>query len=101
MGALIGVAELVEMLRADNAEARAIDLQVYAQTLRTYYEAAENVARNGAICSHPRTGQPFENPFLKIRDSQARILSGMDSVESDRVVEALEDLAFGDAPAEK
>jgi len=84
------VIDLVAELRADNPKASAIALRVYADALRTYHEAAANVATNGAICSHPRTGAPIENPYLRIQAQQAAILTKMRSIASDRVLRLLQ-----------
>ena len=42
--------------------------QIYANAYCEYREAQENIAKNGTICSNPRTGAPIENPYLKVRD---------------------------------
>ncbi len=69
---------------------REMDLRIYADAMRTYREAARNVATNGAICSHPRTGAPIENPYLKIQAQQGAILTRMRTIKSDRVSAMLE-----------
>lgn len=83
------VIDVVAELRRDNKNARDIDLKICGDAIRTYVEAAENVERNGAICAHPRTGSPIENPYLKIMASQAGLLSGMRLVNTDRVFKLL------------
>lgn len=45
--------------------------RMYCDLFCEYFEAQENIARNGAVCANPRTGAPVENPFLKVRN-QAR-----------------------------
>jgi phage terminase small subunit len=42
-------------------------VQIYCDACETYNEAQENIKRNGAVVSHPRTGAPLENPYLKVR----------------------------------
>ena len=59
----------------------------------TYHEAADNVERNGAMCAHPRTGAPIENPYLKIRASQGAVLAKMRHIKGDRALQALNDTA--------
>lgn len=76
-------------LRRDNTSLRTIDIQIYADALRIYCEAAENILKNGAVCSHPRTGAPLENPYLKIQAAQGIILNRMKQVNSDRVLKML------------
>jgi phage terminase small subunit len=90
MGKVIDIgAELAK----DNPRVSSIDIQIYADALRTYHEAAQNVLKNGAICSHPRTGAPIENPYLKIRAQQAAIIGKMQRVKSDRVLRLLQSAA--------
>ena len=30
-------------------------------------ERQDNIAKNGNVVAHPRTGQPIENPYIKVR----------------------------------
>lgn len=83
MGEMI---DLVAALRLENPTARTVDLQVYADALRTYREAADNVRKNGAVVLHPRTGAPLENPYLKIQASTGAVLAKMRAIRSDRVL---------------
>jgi len=83
--------DLAAELTKDNPRASRIDIQIYADALRTYHEATQNVLKNGAICSHPRTGVPIENPYLKLRAQQAAIIAKMARIKSDRVVQLLQD----------
>lgn len=87
------VIDLVAELRKDNRSARTIELEVFANALQTYLEASENVARNGAICAHPRTGTPIENPYLKIQTQAGAVLAKMRTIKSDRIVQLLKDQA--------
>lgn len=77
-------------LAKDNPYATKITLEIFADALRTYNEAAQNVLENGAVCSHPRTGTPIENPYLKIRSQQAAVLAKMRAIKSDRVQRLLQ-----------
>jgi phage terminase small subunit len=63
---------------------------MYAAALKMHCEASENVSRNGAICSHPRTGTPIENPYLKVQSHAVTILSKFRKVNSDRVLRLLQ-----------
>ena len=85
----MGEIDLVAELRADNPKASGIDIEICANALRIYYEAAANVRANGAICSHPRTGTPMDNPYLKVMSSQAAILSKCSRMKTDRVLTLL------------
>lgn len=64
---------IIEQIRAliiaDNPAARVDDVELYARQFQTYLEAAENIEKNGTIVAHPRTGQPMENPYVKVRTS--------------------------------
>lgn len=44
---------------------------IFADQLLTYREANDNIQRHGSIVAHPRTGEPIENPYLKLRDAAA------------------------------
>jgi len=41
---------------------------LYADTFLEYRAAQANVIEFGTIVANPRTGQPIENPMIKIRD---------------------------------
>ena len=45
--------------------------------------ASENIAKNGLIVSHPRTGAPLTNPYVPIRDAALKKLGRMYSVKAD------------------
>lgn len=80
-----------EELRKDNPLIRTVDLHVFANALRIYLEATQNVRSNGAVCQHPRTGAPIENPYLRIQAQQGAILSKMGRIKSDRVFAILQE----------
>ena len=61
--------EVVQILRQNNPGARSDDISMYADYFMDYKEAADNVAKNGNIVLHPRTGAPIENPYTKIKAS--------------------------------
>ena len=81
--------EIIEELKLDNPRASDVDLGIYADALRIYQEAAENVKKNGAICAHPRTGTPMDNPYLKVMASQSAILRKYPKMKADRVLALL------------
>lgn len=76
-------------LRRDNPASKATDLRVYADALRVYVEASANVRKNGAVCQHPRTGSPIENPYLKIQSAQGAVLAKMPRIKGDRALALL------------
>ena len=86
MGKII---DIIEELAKDNPKARRVTMRIYADALRQYIEASENVGRNGSICAHPRTGTPIENPYLKVQKEQGKILDRMKTLKSDRVFDLL------------
>jgi phage terminase small subunit len=53
---------------------------MYADAFMEYQEASENIAKNGVIVAHPRTGAPMQNPYVRIRDGALKKLSGMRDV---------------------
>lgn len=85
----MGEINVLAELRKDNAGKKDTDLQIYADAMRIYAEASKNVKENGAICAHPRTGTPLENPYLKVMGAQGKILSAMRHIKGDRVMALL------------
>ena len=83
--------DIPQMLRSANPSARTVDLQVFADALRIYREASTNIALHGAIVFHPRTGAPIENPYLKIQTQKGAVLTKMANINSNRLVQALDD----------
>jgi phage terminase small subunit len=79
----MGEVDYVAVLVRENPKARIIDLEVYADALRTYREAAVNIKKNGAVVFHPRTGAPIDNPYLKVQSAAGAVLLKMRSVKSD------------------
>lgn len=57
-------------------------LCIYADAMVLYLEASENIARNGAITAHPRTGAPIENPYLKVRKMAADTLAKYQNIKT-------------------
>ena len=55
-------------------------------SVRYVLKAAENVLRNGAIVSHPRTASPIENPYLKIMSDRGKFLLTCSRYKLDRVM---------------
>jgi P27 family predicted phage terminase small subunit len=49
-------------------------VQIYCDACDMYNEAQENIKRNGSIVSHPRTGAPMENPYLKVRTQASMVI---------------------------
>lgn len=55
----------------------------YADCFLEYQEATRNIDEHGTIVSHPRTGNPIENPYLAIRDRALRKLQSMKGINSE------------------
>jgi len=68
------ILNIVERVKAANPDACAVDIMLVADALRLYLEAKQNIDTNGAICAHPRTGAPIENPYLKILAAQGAVI---------------------------
>ena len=84
---------ILEELTKENPGAKRVTLLIYANALDAYFEALINIKNNGVICSHPRTGVPIDNPYLKIQERQGAVLTKMtkeNRVKSDKVVKLLE-----------
>lgn len=55
------------------------------QAYLEYQAASENIAKNGAIVAHPRTGAPLVNPYVAIRDGALKKLAAMPEIPANRV----------------
>lgn len=84
--------DLIAELRKENPRVRTIELQIFADALRMYTEAAANIREHGSIVMHPRTGAPIENPYLHIQRSTGETLAKMRSIVSNRAVALLAEL---------
>lgn len=90
MGEVSTYRRIREQIAAENKKALPSGMiQQYADLFTTYREAALNIARNGAIVQHPKTGQPIENPYLRVRQSTLAELQRFTRVKADAVWEAL------------
>jgi len=68
---------VLSILRRDNPKAPEQSLRLYADAFLRYRSAAANVDQFGAVCAHPRTGQPMENPYLRIQHAAAKALESI------------------------
>ena len=89
-------AEIVDELAKDNPKIPCIQLEIFADALRVYIEASANIQKNGAVCAHPRTGTPVENPYLKVAAAQGKLLSNARAIKADRVFALIK--THADAP---
>lgn len=48
------------------------ETNIYYNALKSYDKAQENIEEYGEIVTHPKTGAPIENPYLKVRDMAAK-----------------------------
>lgn len=55
----------------------------YADVYLEYMKSTENIAEYGLIVQHPRTGNPIENPYLRIRDRAEKKLARMRNIKAD------------------
>ncbi len=74
-------AEMVQLL-LDNGVRIDIAHQ-YADAFYDYIKASRNIDEFGVIIPHPRTGNPIDNPYLKIRKQALEALQGMEMVRAD------------------
>lgn len=45
---------------------------IYFNAEASYKKAQENIEKIGEIVTHPKTGAPIENPYIKIREKSAK-----------------------------
>lgn len=73
-------ATIIALLRGANPQAREDELQLYAVAYVEYQEAQAKIVDLGVVLSHPRTGIPMDNPYLKIRkaatEQMLRLVNG-------------------------
>jgi len=81
--------EVLALLAAENPARRSTDLHVYADALRVYCEAADNVARLGAVVLHPKTASPLENPYLKVQERNGKLLREMRGITAEKTMAAI------------
>jgi len=67
MGEVTDLHKIRALILDLNPCAKEQDIRIYADAFIDYVSAIENIRRNGTICAHPRTGQPMENPYLKVK----------------------------------
>ena len=76
---------ILQILSDENPKAAASDIRMYADTFMAYSEAQINIQKTGNIVSHPRTGAPIQNPYLKVRDGAQAVLRKMRGIKSTTV----------------
>jgi hypothetical protein len=57
----------------------------YADVFKEYIECTQNIDEFGVIITHPRTGNPIDNPYLVIRDRALKKLQAMETVQCDQL----------------
>jgi Phage terminase, small subunit len=55
----------------------------YADAYVEYREASANIQTQGAMVLHPRTANPIENPYLRIRDRAWAKLQALRGIRAD------------------
>jgi len=63
--------EVIKILEDQNRSASREKIIMYADAYIDYMDAQKNIKENGALVAHPKTGAPFDNPYLKIRQQMA------------------------------
>jgi phage terminase small subunit len=67
----------VKILEEQNRSASREKIIMYADAYMDYMEAQRNIKENGALVTHPKTGAPFDNPYLKIRQQMATAIGAL------------------------
>lgn len=71
---------VAELVKRKTPRDRAV---MYADAFEEYRVASENIAKNGLIVSHPRTGAPMTNPYVPLRDAALKKLGRMYNVKAE------------------
>lgn len=66
----------VDVLKLFNPTVPDMEIRIYLDNLALYSKAKENVQKNGAITLHPRTGEPINNPYLRVMKSAEKAILG-------------------------
>lgn len=59
---------VLSVLKQDNPTAVLSAMIAYRNLFVEYITAQRNIAANGSMVAHPKTGEPITNPYIKIRD---------------------------------
>jgi phage terminase small subunit len=59
--------DVIKILEGNNKSLKRDKIIMYCDLYMDYQESAKNIRDNGAICAHPKTGAPIDNPYLKVR----------------------------------
>jgi phage terminase small subunit len=74
--------EIVEALLDRGSTTRRDRACQYADVFLEYQEASANIAMNGVVVTHPRTGAPMMNPYMAVRDNALKKLQTMKTIEA-------------------
>jgi len=80
--------------------------QFYTDAYLEYREASKNIDEHGAMVLHPRTSNPIENPYLKVRDraflrlreGAVALVRAPASAAADRAIHAINQLTHTKGP---
>ena len=69
--------QVLTRLRCLNPDTTSDRLVMYADAYMDYQQAAANIREHGAVVAHPKTGAPFDTPYLKVRGQMLATLQKM------------------------
>jgi phage terminase small subunit len=75
--------QAVALLRAEDPKGREDEIAMYARAFCQYREAEANIAKNGSIVAHPRTGAPIDNPYLRVQATAMRSMQQLRRLKTD------------------
>ena len=67
--------QALALLREANPRAQAGDLHIYVDAWAEYRAAQAKIDEGGTVVLHPRTGAPFANPYIPVRDKAGAVMS--------------------------
>jgi len=86
----MGKINIKDEVLKENPRGSLLEIKILSDALATYREAQENIERTGVICSHPKTGAPLENPYVKVRASQVGIIQKFSHLKTNETLRLLE-----------
>lgn len=82
-------ADMRQILRRSSPLAKSHDIEQYLSAFEAWHQADAHIRENGPISVHPRTGAPFDNPYVAVRDRSYKTMAGCRAVLADALWAAL------------
>jgi hypothetical protein len=78
-----------KILASASPDARPHEVECYLSALHDWLACDANVREHGPVSLHPRTGAPFDNPYVAARKRAMDDMRSCKAVKADRLWAAL------------